>query len=309
MTMPPPGAPSGPPSAFLANRLALDLDTAPPSISDLSLESAKVAAFAWQQQRSKVFWNELAAMTATAASDWVRPIHGIIGTIGEEVLVAIEAEVEKVIASDLLAKLAVDDYVKRAVYARSLRFFAEGQGNALVVAAHGLVNLTLRTFALDPHFTVAAISGHPLGVKAKDFAPKSEAKSAWLSFNKPTTAALRSAAANLHPTMAALAAEVDAVANDATVATLVDLRNVHYHRWRGESPGVTGVNLQGDTVREQLDKGQAVGISTQLLPDYVEGEQVLNELVTTTRTALDGFARHMPTLLDAWYAAFHSVTS
>lgn len=248
-------------------------------------------------------------MTATAASDWVRPIHGIIGAVGEEVLVAIEAEVEKAIARDQLGKVASDEYVKRAVYSRSLRFFAEGQGNALVVAAHGIANLTVRTFALDPKFKVSTVTAKPLKMKATDFTPKSEAKSAWLSFNKTTVIALQAVAAELHPKMQMLATELDAVASDVAFTALIDLRNVHYHRWRGESPGVTGINLQGDTVREKLHQGQSVGISMQLLPDYVEGEQVLNEVVTTTRTALDAFVGHMPDLLHAWYDAFQEVTS
>lgn len=272
----------------------------------LSLESAKAAAFAWQEQRSKGFWNELVATTANAQSDWVRPIHGIIGAVGEEVLVAIEAEVEKQIAHDLLAKLNPDDYVKRAAYSRSLRFFAEGQGNAIVVAAHGIANLTVRTFALDPNFQVSAL--RPLSVKAVDFMPKSTAKSAWLSFNKRTAAVLQAVAATLHPKMQVLANELVVLADDAALTNLIDLRNAHYHRWRGETPGVTGVNLQGDTVLEQLDQGQAVGISTQMLPDYIEGQAMLNDIVAATRTGLDALTAQMPVLLQAWYEAFESAT-
>ena len=309
MTNTPSGASSGPPSAFLARRLALEPDTPPPTILALGLQPAKAAAFAWQEQRSQAFWNEVGAMTATAASDWVRSIHGIIGAVGEEVLVAIEAEVEKAIARDLLGKVASDDYVKRAVYFRSLRFFAEGQGNALVVAAHGITNLTVRTFALDPKFKVSAVTAKPLNMKEKDFTPKSTARSAWLSFNKTTVIALKTVAVELHPKMQMLAEELDAVASDAAFTALVALRDVHYHRWRGESPGVTGINFQGDTVREQLDQEQAVGISAQLLPDYVEGEQLLNDVVTTTRTALDALVGHMPNLLQAWCDAFQEVRS
>src|ERR1019366_2764129 len=128
-------------------------------------------------------------MTATADSDWVRPIHGIIGAVGEEVLVAIEAEVEKAIARDQLRKVASDEYVKRAVYSRSLRFFAEGQGNALVVAAHGIANLTVRTFALDPKFKVSAVTAKPLNMKETEFTPKSTSSSAYPAVKQTTVIA------------------------------------------------------------------------------------------------------------------------
>lgn len=67
---------------------------------------------------------------------------------------ATEAEIEKAVAAGLLAGLEVGQDASRASLSRSLRFFAGGQANALVVAAHGLANLTLRTLALDPGFAV-----------------------------------------------------------------------------------------------------------------------------------------------------------
>ena len=222
--------------------------------------------------------------------------------VGEQVLVATEAEVEKAVAASRLAGLAADALPSRAALSRSLRFFGEGQGNALVVAAHGLANLTLRTLALDPSFDVGDVKG--AGVKASDFVPRSEAKGAWVSLTAGTCDVFVSAAGSYSREMQTLAGELRALCADPAVAALIHLRNVHYHRWRGESPGVTGVDLLGSTVRERLEQGQAVGLTVQLLPQYTEGQQALDELTRTTRCALDSIVGRLPQLRSVWHRAF-----
>lgn len=291
---------------MLASRLALQPDGALPTVDDLGLGAAKQAGFDWQQQRSRASWNELVATTSgREVSDWVPEIHGIFGVIGEQILVATEAEIEKAVTRGLLAGLAVGQDASRAALSRSLRFFAEGQANALVVAAHGLANLTLRTLALDPAFSVDDYKAAQ--VSKADFVPKSEAKGAWVSLTATTCKTFEAAASSYDPTMLALAQDLSAVLVDPAVAHLFALRNVQYHRWRGESPGVTGVNLQGTTMRELLEQGQAVGISSQMLPAYTEGQRSLDEIVAAGRDALDALVARLPAFHLAWHAAFRSV--
>jgi hypothetical protein len=104
--------------------------------------------------------------------------------------------------------------------------------------------------------------------------------------------------------MQALANELADAQADHSVSALVDLRNVQYHRWRGESPGVTGVNLHEPTVRQLLQQGVSVGISSEMLPAYTEGQAVLDELVSTGREALDALVARLDRFLIAWRAAF-----
>jgi hypothetical protein len=67
------------------------------TLEDLGPVAVKSAGFAWKQQRSYRRWNDLSvAVDGRAASDRVREIHGVIG---EQLLLAVEAEIEKAIAS------------------------------------------------------------------------------------------------------------------------------------------------------------------------------------------------------------------
>jgi hypothetical protein len=293
----------GPPSSILGSRLAVTADTSVPSLEEMGLKAAKNAAFEWQQQRSYALWHELRALLSRySAADWVPEIHGLLGVVGEQVLVAVEAEAEKELLVRHLAALPASSHSARAAASRALRFFAEGQGNALVVAGHGVANLVVRTVALDPDFEF------PWRTKSRlsDFVPRSEAGSSWLSLDAKTVLKLRSAAVPCVQQMRTLVQQVADLQEDPHYAALVKLRNIHYHRWRGESPGVTGINWRADTLRQRAERGESVGLSRELLPDYTEGRQSLTEVVTTTRAALDAFSARMPPILAVWVEAFQA---
>ena len=146
--------PTGPPSSVLGGRLAAESDEPTPTFQQLGLSDAKAVAFDWQHQRSYASWHEFTVIAHDlAASEWVREIHGIVGVVGEVLLVCIEAEVEKEILSRRLVdppSVTTSELSTRAAASRSLRFFAEGQGNELTVAGHALANLTLRTVSFIP---------------------------------------------------------------------------------------------------------------------------------------------------------------
>jgi hypothetical protein len=178
------------------------------------------------------------------------------------------------------------------------------------VAGHGIANLALRTLALQPNFTPRF---KDLNIKKPaDFVPQSLAPSAWISLTPSTSTSLLDET-KAHPAcpaeMVAFAQRLVDLSNDAAFSALIKLRNVHYHRWRGESPGVTGVNFRGATALERLERGEAVGIGRELLPSYTEGESQLDDLVRTSRAGLDSLVTSMPGLLDAWYDAFASTLS
>lgn len=295
--------PDGPPSSVLGPRLAVHLDAAPPTLDDLGLTAAKDAGFGWQQLRSRARWHEMvAAMKRSAVADWVPEIHGIFGVIGEQVLLAIEAETEKTITAGYLTQLDPAQQASVAHTARALRFFAEGQANALTIALHGLANLTLRTLALDRAFQLTDVKA--ARVTAADFVPGSDARGAWCSVTTDTRDALLTAAAGYAAPMLPLAQQFAGIVDDPALAGLVAFRNVHYHRWRGESPGVTGIDLSAPTARQRLERGESVGLNRRLLPTYTAGQQALDDLVATSRAALDALVARMPDYQEAWWTAF-----
>lgn len=127
----PTAARSGLPSGILASRIAVDHDGPPPSIDDLGLREGKNRAFEWLQQRSHARLNDVHGfLSGVPGARWVLETHAIVGVVAEQVLVAIEAEIEKTICAAALAAvpdLADDlEYSRVAHYSRSLRFFSEG---------------------------------------------------------------------------------------------------------------------------------------------------------------------------------------
>ena len=158
----PSAAPSGPPSSILGSRMAIDHDGPLPTPAELGLDDAKRSAFEWQSQRNYAKLNDIGGtLSGKAGARWVLETHAILGVIAEQVLVAIELEVEKEVARRAIAALpksSIDH--KTAVLAhhsRSLRFFAEGQANAVVVGLHGLANLMARTLEFDTDLTSAEL--------------------------------------------------------------------------------------------------------------------------------------------------------
>jgi hypothetical protein len=92
--------------------------------------------------------------------------------------------------------------------------------------------------------------------------------------------------------------------NDPAIAALLTLRNVQYHRWRGESAGVTGIPRGAPSAADLLASGQVVAFGRDLLPPYVEGSDTLDELTRVSRDALDALIARMESFLLVWWEAF-----
>lgn len=174
--------PSGPeamrslaPSSIVASRIAVDHNGPLPSLVELGLADGKRLAFEWQQQQSHARWNDLHGhLSGRPGGRWVVETHSLLGVMAEQVLVAIEAKVEKEVccqALNTLSDLPEDAKAGRAAhYSRSLRFFSEGQANALVVGLHGLANLVVRSLEFDRPLDVLEMK--KLGIKdSAQFAP------------------------------------------------------------------------------------------------------------------------------------------
>lgn len=121
-----------------------------------------------------------ASLSGRAGARWVVETYWILGVIGEQVLVSIEAEIEKVLARRALVALSSKSVERKSAVSahlsRSLRFFAEGQGNAVVISLHGLINLLARTLEFDADLSASELQ--MLGVSRTDFAPGATGRNA-----------------------------------------------------------------------------------------------------------------------------------
>lgn len=289
-------------SSFLRARLAWNTSEAPPTFEELGLKQAGDAAIAWQDNRNWAEWFGF-AWHDEGTRGWVREIHGLFGSAGELVLSSIEAAVEVAITQRAMASPdgGVDEQVRRvnrAAQWRAIRFFAEAQANNLVVFGHTAANLVIRTLALQPGFSVEEIAG----LDPRIFLPGSDRPKAWASLTRGIQRELRRSAAGLPIDSRELIASLAALR--VVLAPVTALRGVQYHRWRGESPGVTGINFSADT-NEHVENG-IVTRTLRLHTEYIEGEKIVDDLVTSADEALKSVGEWMPGFLDVWVGAFNS---
>lgn len=139
---------------------------------------------------------------------------------------------------------------------------------------------------------------------AAAFTPGSQAKAAWVSLEGGTLAAMISIAAVRGAASAGLLAALESIHSDPPIEALLELRNVHYHRWRGESSGVTGIDLGMKPASQLLAEGQPVTFGQELLPSYSGGAAALEQLGQTSLDALKALISHMDEFLGAWWALF-----
>jgi hypothetical protein len=274
---------------------------------DLGTAGLLAEAIRWQSFRSLWRQNELAlAMEDPDRSGWVPEIHGLFGVAGELILVCTEAAVDEMLAewdaADADPRRPEFQAVRAAAW-RSMRFFLEAQGNNLVVFGHTIANLTVRTLSLYEGFDAALVGRKPNFRKA--FEQRATDQDAWLSFNQKTIGQLCTAAGPLGPWAVALCEWLQ-VLRSGEMGALFDLRGGQYHRWRGESPGLPGVDFHGPRMVDRLVAGEVVGITPTRDP-YVEGRESLEDLHATVTSALRQVAGWMPVFLGLWTQAFEEV--
>lgn len=298
-----------PPSSILSSRLAVT-DVPTPSWEELGLVEAKDAAFAWQRVRDHADWNEKvwAATVHGDRSRWIPELHGLFGIVGETILVAVEAEVEKTTVQRKIDTSRDIEPASLAALHRSMRFFAEGQANHLVIACHGCANVVLRTIVLHASVKTSDLA-RQMGVRPDELTPRSRGRGAWVSFTSATVHGLKAVASDLGPEALALVVSLEDLLRDPAVARLVELRNSAYHRWRSEAPGVTGIDLDTEAVIDRALRGEVISYGSRTGSLYTEGVGVLADLVASSRAALDAFVARMPALRDAWWSAFQAAGS
>ncbi|MFF3166821.1 hypothetical protein [Streptomyces sp. NPDC003273] len=164
-------------------------------------------------------------------------IHGLAGSIGEQVSLAWAAEQDaQRFRSPLSARHPQNAETTEFAYRMAARALCEMSTHFLLGAAHSLANLVLRVVLCD---AAAAATVNGVNDKAKGFQPGSNEKAAWPTFgpqSKLWSQTLPKAAARsgLEP-LRTLTDRVTQLQQDARFSALEDRRGMDYHRHRPQS--------------------------------------------------------------------------
>jgi hypothetical protein len=187
-------------------------------------------------------------MPPMALSDnpW-REVFGLAGSIGESLAIAAACEVEV----DLHRKArACGDLPPEMIVGQ--RFFSIAEGHEVLGIGHRLANLVLRGVAIGEGMRDGiSAQGKLFQAWAKSHKPFSDARAAWVSFNRSTVDCLtRVVASSPHPALRDLAGALAALHQSAVWMAIDDSRGQDFHRWRAESSVLAGVDQQSGYFRE-----------------------------------------------------------
>jgi hypothetical protein len=252
--------------------------------------TSRDAPSTWTQRRRNFVSREFEIFEhRPEASEWVGETLGLLAVIGEQLYVSLAAGAEVAVAEKFTQADPIDPVI-RAAGARSMRFFLEGQVNALTVLGHSVANLTARTLA---------ISGGEGEHIAPTFVPRSHSRDAWLSLTAGDVKNLRKMADGLGRFDKELV-ELTAALQAGAWGFMYDERNVQYHRWRGEADGMNGVSFGGPTVRQRWSDPEGI----DMYPTYEEGAATVAELRLLVGATVAQLCDWMPAYLSCWDACF-----
>ncbi|WP_371476354.1 hypothetical protein [Kitasatospora sp. NBC_00315] len=293
----------------------LNPDGSLPEPTDPREDVAEVAR-AWQQRSargSQVGFSSFDGLRAAGAADPVDAVnrvvelHGLMGSIGEQLALAYAAEQD---AQRWLARPIVGDAndplrlrTGQEHHRMAARGLCEASAHFSLAAAHALANTVLRVLLLD---AVAAdvINSSPFGKKGNGFPPgEDQNKQAWLTFAPPgkfwseTLVAAAAPAAQ----MTALVERLTHLQADPRFDALDQRRGGYYHRHRPQSithasPRKGIASSTGDVVSIDL-----VGAGDHAVnDDAVNDEKQLHRVVADALTMLTDTMREMdPLIADA----------
>jgi len=234
--------------------------------------------------------------TGVAEVEWVPEIFGLFGIAGELILSTIEASAEVEIARR--GRESETGAPMRAALSRTMRFFAEGQANNLIVFGHTVANIAVRTLAMRPDFDVDGI----WGLRSDSFVPRSDHPGAWTSLNKYLAKEVKMATAAFDGCSQLMADDLQLLTMGPW-GELWGLRGEQYHRWRGESPGVSALNFAYPSMWDRLQEAGSVSLGDLHAP-YVEGDRLLDELLDVVERTLAQVTDWMPIFFDACTDSF-----
>lgn len=160
----------------------------------------------------------------------VLEIHGLMGSIGEQLMLAWAAE------QDVQRVEQSADRRGELVTTMLGRAHAELSGHFILGASHSLANLVLRVLLLDALATDAFARVWGKRYSAGAFAPFSDDRNGWLTFNRSMVDALRKAStASSSQALRTMTASVCSYYESSSYAGLDDRRGLDYHRHRPQS--------------------------------------------------------------------------
>lgn len=209
---------------------------------------------------------------------------GRIASAGEQLGVA------DTVSRDARAWLAEPDpQPKHGVAARAL---AEITGYYAISAAHGLVNVSLRTLLLN---STSAALVNTAYAKAKGFAPFSTDRDAWQPLNANVVTRLEAAAvATGEASASSLIGVLRTLIDNPQWKALAGRRDIDFHRWRPQS-------IEGGVT--QANPWQTLPDGTTQLTVYAGSTYLVPDPVRLVREAIDGLnvlALAMSEWLELW---------
>lgn len=240
-----------------------------------------------------------------AANPW-REVYGLVGSIGESLVVAAACEIE--VEWHRRAR-AVGDLPPAMVVGQ--RFFSIAEGQEVLGVGHRLVNLVARVLATRDDVRATMQSFRPLKRWQRDHFPFDDGRSSWLSADSPTVEALaRVAAAHRHPSFARLADAVQELVRSAAWKNLEESRGQNFHRWRAESSVLAGVDRTSGHQREIVGlDGTVVGLAVNVNPvRYSAADGLDEEEARLAREALLAVATGVAGFIEALAAAMEPLT-
>ena len=207
-------------------------------------------------------------------------IHGLIGAIGEQLGLAwtSERDVQRFVQTSSSRGLEHQRLIQRAL--------AELVGHFVLGCGHSLANLALRTLLLNPDARTALNTACK---NARGFAPNSDDRAAWPTFNQNLVNYVRAAAAaSGNSAMVDLAEMVSSVHAGAAFRALDDRRGMDYHRRRPQS--VKHASPRQDAVTERPDGVTELLVFGPNSDDDADGDKV-HQVVVAALVAVTAACR------------------
>lgn len=232
-------------------------------------------------------------------------IHGIAGSIGEQLTLAWAAEqdAQRYQSPELdrpEEHLADLENLQRM----AVRALCEMSTHFLLGAAHGLANLVLRVLLCN---TDAAVSINAFCKRAEGFLPGSDLRAAWPTFG-PTgdlwVKVLPSAAAasQIMP-LVALVARLNSLREDLRFRALEQRRGMDYHRHRPQSLAHTSPRT--GIWSNDAEKKIATMTMSAATADVRRDETVVHTICANALTCVSSAMRDLEPLIAAGLAASH----
>ncbi|MFE7194355.1 hypothetical protein [Kitasatospora sp. NPDC057541] len=283
-----------------------------PEVADRREHIVEVA-MAWQGHSARggmAGFRSFDRLHAAGSADAVESVnrvvelHGLMGSIGEQLSLAYAAEQD---AQRWLARPIVGDpsdlrqvRIGRERHRMAARGLCEMSTHFSLAATHSLANAVLRTVLLDPA-AAAVVNSSKFGKDGKGFPPGTDGKGAWPTFSPAATfwsSSLDAAAKAARPPqrMSAVVTRLIELQRDHRFISLDRRRGMDYHRHRPQS-------LSHASPRHGIASRENTTVTVDLAPasdDAANGEKEVHRIAADALIMLaDTMEELSPLIADA----------